>query len=123
MYEPKYFTEYETGCKCGTCGRKQGMSDEILEKADRLREMCGFGLPMSSGFRCKAHPKNPGGPHGTGNAFDILIGHERAYIVLKNAMRLNFKGIGIKQKGTARFIHLDDCEATELRPRPHIWSY
>ena len=35
---------------------------------------------------------------------------------------LPFTGIGIQQKGSGRFIHLDMAPAEQL-PRPMIWSY
>ncbi len=121
-YKSIYFTSKETGCRCGLCGQIQGMPERSLQRADMLREMCGFPLDMSSGYRCPLHPENPMGPHSEG-AFDIVVGYLRAYEVLKNAMLLGFKGIGVSQKGEVRFLHLDDCEATPTMPRPHIWSY
>mgnify|MGYP001431100841 CR=1 FL=1 len=39
------------------------------------------------------------------------------------AMSKDISGIGIKQKGAGRFIHLDVSEQKDGRPRPHIWSY
>jgi hypothetical protein len=36
---------------------------------------------------------------------------------LRLALELGFTGIGVQQKGTGRFIHLD------LRAVPAIWSY
>ncbi len=122
MYESLYFSEKETGCRCGKCGQVQGMPESALIRADMLRDLCGFALNMSSGYRCPLHPENATGPHSEG-AFDIEIGYMRAHTVLKCAMILGFKGIGIQQKGNKRFIHLDDCEAANQRPRPHVWSY
>ena len=34
-----------------------------------------------------------------------------------------FTGIGVNQKGDSRFIHIDDIESTQKRPRPWVWSY
>lgn len=122
-YTPKYFSEEETGCRCGKCDRIQGMPDKLLARADLLRELCGFPLHMTSGYRCPLHPDNPNGPHGTG-AFDLSVSHKQAYIVLELAITImKFKGIGINQKGDKRFIHLDDCDNAPGRPRPHVWSY
>jgi len=121
-YKSVYFSPEETGCRCGKCDNLQGMPEESLIKADLLREMCGFPLMMSSGYRCPLHPQNPQGPHSEG-AFDISVSHMRAYFVLKNAILLGFSGIGVSQKGEHRFIHLDDCKDSAERPRPSVWSY
>ena len=115
-----YFTDEETGCRCGKCRRSQGMKSEVLRRADILRRMCGFPLNMSSGYRCPLHPK-ASIPH-SGFAFDIKISHRKAYILVQNAMLMGFSGIGIHQKGNDRFIHLDDCMPQDGMPRPHIWS-
>jgi len=122
MYQSTYFTKKETGCRCGDCNRKQGMSDEHLRRMDILRRLCGFVLNMTSGYRCPDHPTNPTGPHGD-CASDVMVSRRQAYIVVQKAMLLGFTGIGVKQKGNKRFIHLDDCLNTIERPRPCIWSY
>ena len=36
---------------------------------------------------------------------------------------VGFTGIGVNQKGGARFLHLDTIESSPARPRPTIWSY
>jgi len=36
------------------------------------------------------------------------------------ALELGFTGIGVQQKGTGRFPHLDTLEEP---PRPNVWSY
>lgn len=122
MYKSKYFSEKETGCRCGKCDRLQGMKEHTLKLFDDLREMCGFPLNMSSGYRCPLHHDNPEGTHGSGEAGDIEISRSKAFVVLGHALRVGFVGIGIQQKGEKRFLHLDDS----IRPdklRPTIWSY
>jgi len=118
----KYFTEKERGCQCGNCGRSQGMKQEIVDMFDDLREMCGFPLRMTSGFRCPLHSKNPGGSHGAGEAGDIGVSRSEAYFVLKYAFILGFTGIGVKQHGDGRFIHLDKSSNVKAL-RPTIFSY
>jgi zinc D-Ala-D-Ala carboxypeptidase len=39
------------------------------------------------------------------------------------ALKHGITGVGVNQKGGARFIHLDDLEPTGHFPRPTIWSY
>jgi len=43
--------------------------------------------------------------------------------VLREALILGFTGIGINQKGTGRFLHLDLLPNLLLHPRPTVWSY
>jgi len=122
MYKSEYFTEEETGCRCGNCGGLQGMAEATLRRFDILRELCGFPLSMTSGYRCPLHKENPEGVHGDGQAGDLAVGRQQAAVVLKNAMCLGFTGIGINQKGDKRFIHLDDSTRPD-KLRPTIWSY
>lgn len=122
MYKSEHFTLEETGCRCGKCGGLQGMTDRTLVRFDELRNACGFPLSMSSGYRCQLHPDNPTGVHGDGEGGDLLVDRLRAYIVLENAIKLGFTGIGVKQKGGNRFIHLDDSTRSD-KLRPTIWSY
>jgi hypothetical protein len=44
-------------------------------------------------------------------------------MVLKLALEAGFTGIGVAQKGSGRFMHLDDLLNDEGQPRPTIWSY
>lgn len=125
------FTKKEMACRCGKCGPGSAYSvnPETLDKLQTLRNFCGFAMPITSAFRCANHPveakKKEPGSHYYGQAFDVAVSHERAMIVVENARRFGFTGIGVKQKGAARFIHLDDMpnEPEAGRPRPHIYSY
>ncbi len=118
----KYFSDIETSCKC--CG-VNGMNIETLKKFDRLRELVGEPLPMSSGYRCEKYNSNNGytQTHATGRAGDLQVSHEVSFLVLKYCHEVGFTGIGVNQKGKSRFIHLDDLTELPKRPRPHVWSY
>lgn len=118
-----YFTEEELSCPC--CG-VNGFNPETLKRFNVLRELLGEALPMTSGYRCGAYNKARGWTqtHATGQAGDLGVSHITAYLVIKEAPKLGFTGIGVKQKGNRRCIHLDDLPAMlPDRPRPHIWSY
>jgi len=52
---------------------------------------------------------------------DILIQGLDAFRLVKIALALGFTGLGVKQKSTGRFLHLDDLQ--QPHPRPRIWSY
>jgi zinc D-Ala-D-Ala carboxypeptidase len=121
----KYFTKEEL--TCSHCGADD-IDEVFMEKIEALREELGFPFPVNSAYRCRNHAiearKKAPGAHATGNAIDIAVSGEQAYRLVEAAIRSgNFKGIGISQKGSSRFIHLDDIENTPERPRPWIWSY
>ena len=121
----KYFTEDEL--KCSHCG-KSNIDENFMKKVEVLREQLCFPFPVNSGYRCPEHPiearKKVPGAHATGHAIDIGVSGEKAYNLIEAAMKSGeFTGIGINQKGSSRFIHLDDIENSPKRPRPWIWSY
>jgi uncharacterized protein YcbK (DUF882 family) len=104
------------------------MDDEFLQKLELLRHRVGFPLIVSSGYRCPAHnvecsTTGPMGPHTTGRAVDLAVRGYEALAVVATALAVpgQFKGIGIKQHGDRRFIHLDDLVIPGKRPT--IWSY
>ena len=116
------FTNAELVCKCG-CGMLP--KKDFIDKIQKLRELVGFTLPVSSAARCPKHNSKVSqtglqGPHTTGRAIDLQVSHENAYNVLKTALAMGcFTGVGIQQKGQGRFIHLDDLQTN----RPALWSY
>lgn len=122
----KNFTYDEFQCQCG-CGTNK-MSEQVIDDLQVLRTKCGFPFRITSGYRCADHPiekaKSKPGPHNTGLAVDIACSHLDALRLLELAHNHpEWRGFGINQKGAGRFIHLDQCEHAEGRPRPHIWSY
>ena len=120
----KYFTMDEMSCT--HCGAYE-MDDTFMQRLDQLREDMGFAFPVTSGYRCSKHPiearKKAPGAHTTGKAIDIGVSGNDAYILIEAAIRDNFTGIGINQKGNNRFIHLDIIPHSSSSPRPWIWSY
>ena len=118
-----YFSEDELRCRCG-CGEYK-FNPQTLDRLNALRGKLHFSMTVSSGYRCEAYNERMGytQTHATGQAVDIKISHEKAYRLLAIAPIYGFTGIGINQKGSDRFIHLDDLPEELNRPRPHIWSY
>ena len=117
-----YFSEEELSCPCCQSNEFQAST---LARLNGLREELGFPMVVTSGFRCKAYNTLKGytQTHATGQAVDVACTHAQAYKILVLAPKHGFTGIGIKQKGNGRFIHLDDLPAATGRPRPHVWSY
>ena len=121
----KYFTEDEFKCShTGNCK----MNQDFVDKLNLLREVFGKPLIITSGYRDPTHPieaakKFGPGAHTTGKAVDISISRESAYKLLRLSLDFGFTGIGINQKGSARFLHIDQLENKPNQPRPTIWSY
>ena len=117
-----FFSSGELACKC--CGANNTNTD-FIDKLNMLRACLGFPMQVTSGYRCHEYNEKNGytQTHATGHAVDIACSHKQAYAIIKQAPRYGITGIGVKQKGGGRFIHLDDLEEAEGRPRPHIWSY
>ena len=51
--EIKNFNQDEMACKCGC--NVSAMSEEFMVKLQKLRDECGFALPINSGYRCAKH--------------------------------------------------------------------
>ena len=119
----KHFTDKELSCRCG-CG-KTDMDEEFMRKLEAMRENADFPFSITSGIRCGSHNNNISstgfdGPHTTGQAVDIAVDRHRAFIVMDLAFQYGMTGIGVKQRGEGRFIHVDDLHEGV---RPTIWSY
>jgi len=121
----RHFELKEFACK--HCGQVK-MDDGFLVLLDELRDRVGHPIVISSGYRCPEHncavsTTGPNGPHTTGHAADLAVRGYVAKTVLRVASILPFTGIGVNQKGTSRFIHLDNLPEIPGRPRPWVWSY
>lgn len=119
------FSKAEFDCK--HTGENQ-MQEEFMEKLQELRTRFGKPIRISSGFRSLRHPVEAAKPaaalkaHNTGLAADVAVERQDAHRVLALALELGFTGIGVQQKGSGRFLHIDLVSpSTGLRPT--VWSY
>lgn len=124
-WQSDYFTSDEM--KCSHCGEEH-MDAAFMMKLNQLREEFAKPMTVTSAYRCEDHPiearKTRPGAHSTGRAVDIAVDREAAFQLLDLAMDGGlFTGIGVQQKGSGRFLHLDDLDADEGYTRPTIWSY
>lgn len=98
-----------------------GMQREFLDKLQCLRSEWGRPIYITSGYRHESHPIEARKPivgwHNKGLACDISIGGGDALKFIVMAVAYGFNGVGVHQKGGARFIHLD------LREAPALWTY
>jgi zinc D-Ala-D-Ala carboxypeptidase len=119
------FSKAEFDCK--HTGNNE-MQHSFMELVQLLRTAYGKSMRVSSGYRDPKHPiearkAGVSGAHTTGLACDFAVERGDAYTVLKLALELGFTGIGIQQKGSGRFIHLDTIPNSAVQPRPTVWSY
>jgi uncharacterized protein YcbK (DUF882 family) len=109
--------------KCSHCGKNE-MKPDFLTKLQALRTTYGKPMRVTSGYRCPQHPieakKAAPGAHASGCAVDIGVEGADAHRLLTLALGAGFTGIGVQQKGTGRFIHLDTMTTGA---RPTVWSY
>lgn len=105
---------------CQETGENQ-MQHAFMVKLQTLRDVYGKPVVISSGYRSPKHSiearKETPGTHAQGIAVDIAVEREDAVKLLRLALSMGFTGIGVNQKGSGRFIHLD------TRKHPTIWSY
>lgn len=116
----------ELKCNCG-CGMLPRL--DFMEKVENLRNLYGKPMKITSAARCpeyneKVSHTGKTGPHTTGRAVDIAVERQDAFRLLSLALSTpDFTGIGVSQKGSGRFLHLDDLPNKGGQPRPTIWSY
>ena len=115
--------------KCKHTGRNE-MNEEFMDRLQRLRTAYGKPINITSGYRDPSHPaevRKPAGSigaHTTGRAVDIPVRGHEVYALTMLAMEHGFTGIGLKQHGDKRFLHLDDLPSgNPTGPRPWIWTY
>jgi len=114
----KHFKPEEFACPC--CG-VSAVRKELVVKLDQLRDIVGFPLIITSGYRCPKHNAEIGGvpdsAHTKGLAVDISISTSpKRYRVIRAAITLGFKRIGIAKN----FIHLD---IDKEKKQEVLWLY
>lgn len=105
------FSQSEFTCPC--CGEAK-IERDLVAKLQKLRTLLGFSLPIVSGYRCPKYNdslygsqgKRLKGPHTTGRAADVAVSGVHARLFLEASVE-EFDGIGVKQHGDGRFIHVD----------------
>jgi zinc D-Ala-D-Ala carboxypeptidase len=109
---------------CQHCGG-DGITEDLVARLQAMRTEYGKPMRITSGYRCPQHPieakKAAPGAHSMGLAVDIGCEGAEAHKILALAVKHGFTGIGVQQKGTGRFIHVD-VRSGQL-PTPALWSY
>ena len=109
---------------CSHCN-EEDMDSDFMDALQELRTKYGKPMTITSGYRCPAHPiearKSKPGSHASGCAADIGCSRAAAVEILRLALNGPFTGFGVQQKGSGRFLHLDNL--TTNRAGQTIWSY
>lgn len=122
------FTPQELACK-GTGALL--FSYESLDRLQRLRDICGFPLIITSAFRSLEHhteiyratgrPAPKRSLHLKGRAFDIRITTPaQLWTILEEVRSAGFTRAGVSREGG--FVHIDDGTETEGYSQ-WIWTY
>jgi zinc D-Ala-D-Ala carboxypeptidase len=116
--EMKYFKPEELACPC--CGAS-GVTEDLKELLDWLREHYGKPIVVKSAYRCKKHNEEVGGvpesAHTTGEAVDIgcSFAPDRMKLV-KLLLEASVGRLGIAKT----FIHFD---ISKTLPQEVFWLY
>lgn len=119
MTRYKYFDRKEFVCDGENCFDQ--MNEDLLEKLDVAREVCGFPFTITSSWRSEKKNQEVGGKksssHLTGNAVDLSCDNstERMFMI-EALLSAGFNRIGIAKN----FIHVD---VDEDKPQNVIWTY
>lgn len=109
----EHFTTDEFKCK--HCGLMVKIDQQLLEKLEKLRELSGGPIVVTSGYRCPQHNAAIGGArdsyHVKGMAADIKSAGISPEKLAEMADKIGFSGIGIY----ASWVHLD------TREKPAKW--
>lgn len=119
----EHFDSSEFACPC--CGQSK-MQDHTMRRLEILRQL--YGKPMriveGGGYRCSNFDQNEHSAHREGRAADPAIPREDLYRLIELAQRVQFTGIGVKNRNGRFQLHLDDApNIPGIRPRPWVWTY
>lgn len=111
----KNFSRYEFDCPCG-CGT-QMVDPELAEKLQRIRDVVGKKIKITSGYRCLKRNQDAGGGtnsrHRYGMAADWRLEDRSLNPVALGilAVEAGFGGVGIYWYGNYAFVHADTRNA------------
>lgn len=124
MYNARFFSDNELRCKCGCFSLPQnGMNEELLQRLDRLREIVGEPIHVSSGYRCSNHEieaprveqRGYGGQHWFGKAVDIYCDNLTMDELADLATSVGFRGV--ERNDLLDYVHVD------VREEPYYWRF
>ena len=104
------FSSKEFACKC--CCGQVNLSPRLIDGLQRLRDLAGEPIRITSGYRCPAHNTAVGGvpdsQHTKGQAADISIGRKTTAEIKALAEQIDvFADGGIGGYPNHGFVHVD----------------
>ncbi len=104
----EHFNSSEFDCHCKLC-KETKIEPELVSRLERLRELIGKPIIITSGYRCLAHNREVGSKdtsfHVKGMAADIIVKGMHPGEVANYIKKVGFGGVGIyAHKG---FAHAD----------------
>lgn len=116
---PKYFHNDEF-LRCLPPCQITDLDDELLDRLDVVRSLCGFPLVVTSGYRDFDYEQLNGRSGSSSHCKHVAVdlschSSERRLTIVQNALRAGFQRIGIAKT----FIHLD---LDDDKPKC-IWLY
>ena len=119
----KWFKETEFACECFGELPDNGMNPILLTNLDKLREMYGYPIYVSCGYRCPEYNLEVGGvpnsQHVLGNAADIYVdGDYHKFYELVMRSRL-FDAVGYCP--VREFVHVD-VRDNGNNPNYYLWE-
>lgn len=115
----------EFKCNCGECSGypKEGMSEVLMTKLDELRDLVGYPIYVTNGYRCHEHNAAVGGvensQHVLGTAADIYCNYKTAEELYDLALQVGFDGLGLYVE--SGFVHVD-CRDGGKNPNYYLWE-
>ncbi len=100
------------------------MDQYTLNRLQAMRDICGFPLEVTSGYRNEAHNKAVGGEknswHIKGKAVDLKAPVTKIYEMVGAAIQVGFSGIGIRRISgdPIGLLHVDTRDTGRV-----IWTY
>ncbi len=114
----KYFNKSEFVCKC--CGQGE-ISQELMNKLDKAREIAGVPFKITSGYRCEAHNHYIGGKNGSSHTKGLAVDIACEYSPPRYKIMEALGKVGINRIGMAEdFIH---CDIDKDKAQNVIWVY
>lgn len=111
--------------RCQKTGRLQ-ISPVFMDALQHVRRVVGIPMIVTSGWRSPehnqavSHTKSREGPHPDSQAVDVAVSRSDAFNVMRAAISTGFKGIGLKQHGDGRYLHIDMWHRRETGI---VWTY
>ena len=117
-YNMKYFKLEEFACPC--CGENM-ISQSLVDRLDKARELAGVPFVINSGYRCEKHNAEVGGSKTSSHLLGLAVDIKTTNSMDRYAILRSLEQVGITRFGIGKsFIH---CDIDIAKPIKVIWTY